>query len=885
MAGQSKRWQWSPVDEERCVVLSRKLTISPAVAQILINRGITNEIEGRRFLFGGAEELHDPFLMKDMEQAVNRIVRAIENNQKITVYGDYDVDGITATALMMRVFTDLGVQVEYYIPERQSEGYGLNGAALEQLASTGTELVVTVDCGISAAPEVKGIASRLDIIITDHHQPPADLPPAYAIINPRQPGCPYPNKHLAGVGVAFKLSQALWQRLRPDEGLFLQYLDIVAMGTIADIVPLIEENRALVKLGLTEMDRTSNAGIQALKEVCGLGSSRVDASKVGYVIAPRLNAAGRVSHGSAGVELLTTSDSAQAAILAAGLDQDNRARQAIERDILTIAEEQAAGLDLEKDKVIIVAGEAWHSGVIGIVASRLVDKYYRPVVVLSLKDGQAKGSCRSILGFNMYEALCSAAPFLTQFGGHSQAAGLSMTADNIENLRFCLNDFAAEHLTAHDYIPQIDIDASVRLAEIDKAFLEQIACLEPFGLGNRSPVFACRHLKITDLRRMGQNDQHIRLRVQDNDMALTAISWNVGSLGDSLSRDSFIDLAFIPEFNEWQGTQTIQLRSRDIQLPGGISLLVDKLFADSQVQESLPLLPIGSPEPCHPIVRQGKKGVQLRDKRNEADKLSYIRTLRTEGQPLAVVVNSPTQAYRVASAFRQRFPDLAGETCYFDTDLPEDWQRAITDWLAAGLLSVLVCSWNRPLPPGGTQFRHIVVYDIPYSDHMLFTSCGWGAESTLIHLLFGEDDIRASEEILCAQAPDRTMIGHIYLTLKDQANQNTVKSTLQQIAQMSTSRYGAPITPAAVAAALNTLSEINLLTYHDQQGALSVKLLPPPDHKLDLAHSPAYCQACMVKDDFPAFSHTLLTATVPELTAWIDTFFSIHPSVEGGVQR
>lgn len=880
MAGQKKRWHWAPIDEERSAVLSRKLHISKAVAQILINRGITDEEEGRRFLYGGAELLHDPFALKDMDKAVERIVRAIEQKRKITVYGDYDVDGITATALMMRVLGDLGAEVEYYIPERQSEGYGLNGPALQQLADRGTDLVITVDCGISAAAEVEAIAPKVDIIITDHHQPPSVLPPAYAIITSRQHGCLYPNKNLAGVGVAFKLSQALWKRCRPEEGPFLHYLDIVALGTIADIVPLVEENRILVKLGLAQMGQTTNAGIQALKEVCGLGTGPIDAGKVGYVLAPRLNAAGRVSHGAAGVELLTTTDRSQAAILASALDSSNRARQGIERDILAVAEQQAKQLDQDQEKVIIVSGEGWHSGVIGIVASRLVDIYYRPVIVLSLKDGMAKGSCRSIPAFNMYDALSSAAPLLTQFGGHSQAAGLTMEEGKIKDLQKSLNDFACCHLTADDYIPEIHIDALVRLPEIEPSFMEQIACLEPFGMGNRSPVFACRHLKITDLRRMGQNDQHIRLKVADSQMSLTAVSWNIGVLGDSLNRDSYIDLAFIPEVNEWQGMRTIQLRSRDIHIPGGIVAELDNLY---NCYTSLPPTAVGACPALQPSVGPASTGaIELCDGREEEDKLSYISALIRADKKILVIVNHPAQAYAVSAALRDRFPEHAGAVGFFTPLLSAEWQQKITQWFSACLLPVIVTTGDSPFYIDSACFDSIILYDLPYHRDMFISHCALAKERASIHLLFCGADQKTSEENLAACAPDRTTVGQIYLTVKDLASASPVRTTIGQIAGMASARFGIPLSVGQAAAALTILAEIDLITCSSHQGDLTVTLLPLPAQKLELASSPSFCIAHKAKEAFPAFAEGLLTASLGELVSWLEEASAAVHHIEGG---
>jgi single-stranded-DNA-specific exonuclease len=579
MAKLGRLWRLAPVETKLRNSLSRSLGISEIVAQVLINRGIADDKSARDFLYSGIERLVDPYQMKDMDKAVARITQAITEEQKITVYGDYDVDGITASALMYRVFSTLGATVEYYIPERQSEGYGLNTAALENLILTGTNLIITVDCGISAVQEVTAIQSRVDIIITDHHQPPEIVPPAYAILNPKQLNCSYQDKQLAGVGVAFKLCQALWAHYHPDAPMLEQYLDIVAVGTIADIVPLLGENRALVRMGLKQLSVTDNIGLRALQEVCGVTGKRIDTGKVGFVLAPRLNAAGRISHAAAGVELLITDDAARANELAVMLNQENLTRQTVEKEILMAADNIVAALDIGYEKVLVVSGDNWHPGVIGIVASRLVEKYYRPVVMIALKDGIGKGSCRSIPGFDMYDALKSAADILIQFGGHRQAAGLSIEAGNINELKRRLTSYATEQLQAEDYIPKIQIDSLVALEEINTAFLEQMSCLEPHGMGNPSPVFASSQLQLTDIRPIGQEQRHLKCKVFHKCTTAEVIGWDMGVLHDTLHRNDYIDLAFIPEFNEWQGVRSIQLRAHDLKAAEKIVSPIEKLFA------------------------------------------------------------------------------------------------------------------------------------------------------------------------------------------------------------------------------------------------------------------------------------------------------------------
>jgi len=564
MAKLKKKWRLFPARHQLANELSQKLNISEYIAQALINRGITNEQAADEYLYAGAEHFVDPYALKGMRDAIKRIVQAIEVQEKITIYGDYDVDGITACATVYKTLTRLNANVEFYIPDRQSEGYGLNPVALHNLIDTGTKLVITVDCGISAIKEIAAIGDQLAIIITDHHQPPAELPLAVAIINPKQPGCLYPEKNLAGVGVAFKLCQGLWQHYYGLETEFFEYLDIVAIGTVADIVPLTGENRVLVKLGLKQLQTTDNLGIKALLEVCGLRGKVIDSGSIGFVIAPRLNAVGRISQATAGVELLITNDANYAHELANLLDGENLVRQNIEKSILAKAEEQLETVDVGAAKVLVLAGEEWHSGVIGIVASRLVDKYYKPVIMISIHEGVGKGSCRSIPAFDIYTALTACSDLLTQFGGHRQAAGLSIPLPNIPLLRERLNSLAAETLSAADYVPVLTIDSILPLEEISAPFLEQLASLEPYGFGNPSPVFACHNIEMKEKRLIGQQSRHLKLKLK-NAAVKDVVAWNMAELSPLLTCDKAIDLVFVPKYNEWQGQKNVQLIAHDVR--------------------------------------------------------------------------------------------------------------------------------------------------------------------------------------------------------------------------------------------------------------------------------------------------------------------------------
>lgn len=562
-----KVWCLTRADDALCDRLAQEFNITKTVSRLLVSRGYQSADEIRRFLFDNEAQLFDPYLLNDMEKVVMRLSHAKQMNEPVCIYGDYDVDGITAASLLLKVLRQSGLTAEVYIPDRKSEGYGLHSEALQRIYEQGYRLLITVDCGISAHQEVAATPADFDIVITDHHEPSETLPPAFAILNPKRRDSTYPEKILSGVGVVFKLCQALWPRLLPERepSELFRYCDLVALGTVADIVPLTGENRILVKRGLQQIREAPSLGIQALLAVSQTKGD-IDAGTIGFRLAPRLNAGGRMAHAAQGVVLLTSEIEAETTKIAAELDAENRYRQAVEKEILIEAEAIIAQWDIEQEKVLVVAGEGWHPGVIGIVASRLVERYWRPVIVISLQDGIGKGSCRSIPSFNMYEALQSlSSGTLIQFGGHHQAAGLTVLAEQISTLRTELQDYASKTLTPKDYEPILTLDVAVELAHIDEAFLGQLALLAPYGEGNRQPRFLCRNVKIEEIRAMGKAKDHLRLVISQEKVFKTVIAFGCGEWASMLSLGETVDLAFYPEYNEFNGKISIQLKAYDIK--------------------------------------------------------------------------------------------------------------------------------------------------------------------------------------------------------------------------------------------------------------------------------------------------------------------------------
>lgn len=558
------RKRWNVIESDRTAVqgLVEKLNISPILAQVLVNRHIETAEDARRYLYDSLDDGYDSFLMKGMERAVERISRAIDNDENIIIYGDYDVDGITSTSLLYMVLHELGAVPSFYIPERQSEGYGLNKEALQRLQEQHTDLVITVDCGISSFDIIEQYKRSMDIIVTDHHEPPSQLPQAYAVLNPKQKDCPYPFKELAGVGVAYKLCQALWKTRKGED--FTKYTEIVALGTIADLVPLRDENRILVKAGLEKIKNGENIGLQALLQVSSLDKNLINAGRIAFTVAPRLNAAGRISHAEQGVRLLLETNEDKARRMASSLSELNRERQDVEHAIATEAISQIEKEHRAKDGVLIAHGEGWHVGVIGIAASRLVEKYYRPSLVISVHEGVGKGSCRSISGFNMYEALKSADDLLLQYGGHPMAAGFSIAAENIEAFRQRLNEYAAKNMTAEAYIPAVSIDAALQETDITLETIAELSQLEPYGMGNSRPVFSMYHCAVEELRPIGRDKQHVRMSMECNGVRLQGVGWSMASLCEAILAGDEVDVAFQLERNDFNGTSSPQLVLQDV---------------------------------------------------------------------------------------------------------------------------------------------------------------------------------------------------------------------------------------------------------------------------------------------------------------------------------
>ena len=555
--------QYYNANEQQVNKIQEEYGLNWLLATVLSNRNI--EVEDlKKYLKPTRKDFYNPFEMPDMERAVNRILEAIEKKENITIYGDYDVDGITSTTILTRFFQDLGVEVKQYIPNRLTEGYGLNKKSIEQIASTGCNLMITVDCGISSKEEIEYAKEfKIETIVTDHHEPGNELPNAVAVVDCKRKDNKYQFRELAGVGVAFKICQALSETLNLDEKAYLKYLDIVAIGTIADVVPLVDENRVIAKLGLLLLNQTKNNGLKALIGISGF--SKIDSVTVGFGIAPRLNAAGRMGKAYEALNLLLSDKLEEAKIQAKAISEYNTQRQEYEKLILEDVLNQIEKKHLEKYNSIVLGGKGWHHGVVGIVASKIVDLYYKPCLLICFENDEniGKGSGRSIEGFNLFEALTKCKNILESFGGHSMAVGLSVSEKNLNKLQTKF-EYIAKKSDISNFSPTINIDCKVNINEISLNDVKSLELLEPFGADNSKPIFEFNQLKIVNMRTLKEG-KHVKLSLKtENNTFIDAIGFNMTELASKYKIGDKINIIGNLEINTYNGISSTQIKIIDI---------------------------------------------------------------------------------------------------------------------------------------------------------------------------------------------------------------------------------------------------------------------------------------------------------------------------------
>jgi single-stranded-DNA-specific exonuclease len=544
----NKKWEFYEENSEEIIDIAKKHNISELLTKILVNRGITDDKEIDTFLNPTRNDFYDPYLMPDMDKAVERIIKAINNQEKVMIYGDYDVDGITSITVLKKFLEERGLKTGHYIPNRLEEGYGLNENAIRSIAEQKYTLMITVDCGISGIEEVE-LANQLGIetIITDHHEQSESLPNAYAIINAKRKDSQYPFRGLAGCGAVFKLIQAISLRLGLEEKEFLKYLDIVCVGTISDIVPLVDENRVIAKLGLKLVAQTRNIGLREL--ILQSGYKKIDSNTISFGVAPRINACGRMGYQEEALDLFLTNNIEEAREITARLNSYNLERQTKEKDIFEQAIKELEKEDIEKLNTIVLSGDNWHHGVIGIVASKLTEKFYKPTILICFEDNIGKGSGRSLPGFDLHEALVETSAYLEKYGGHEMAVGLSLKKEKYNDFKLAFEEIAKSK-NIQQIIPVIKIDSIITAKDVNKKTIQDLEMLEPFGEKNKNPIFVYKNLKIDSIRALSEG-KHLKLTLKDDNLLINAIGFNLGYLSEEYLIGDKIDIAGNLEINKY----------------------------------------------------------------------------------------------------------------------------------------------------------------------------------------------------------------------------------------------------------------------------------------------------------------------------------------------
>lgn len=557
-----KKWEFYNSDEKLVDEICERYNLNKVIGKIIVNRHVVNDEDVRIFITPTRDDFHDPFLFKGMDIAVERIIKAINNKEKILIYGDYDVDGITSTTVLKKYLMDRGISVDTYIPNRLHEGYGLNKNAIDTIKERNIDLIITVDCGISAIEEVDyAVSLGMDVIVTDHHEVGEKLPNALAVIDAKRKDNTYPFRSLAGVGVVFKLIQALSIKLeiKPEE--YLKYLDLVCVGTISDIVPLEGENRTIAKLGLMLIKVTRNLGLREL--IKSSGYKEIDSNTISFGVAPRINACGRMGHEEESLKLFLAEDLESATKITKELNEYNTLRQSTEKAIYEEAVQEIDRNHLDEKNSIVLGGKGWHHGVIGIVSSKVTDKYYKPSILLSFEDDIAKGSGRSVPGFDLYEGLTKCEDLLEKYGGHSMAVGLTLKKENLEKFKERFEQIAKEK-NIKELVPIIYIDDELKLKDINMDLVKSISILEPFGEANKVPLFLIRNLKIDSIRALSEG-RHLKLTLRDENFVINTIGFELGYLAEEYRIGDRIDVVGTLEINSFNGFSSIQINMKDIR--------------------------------------------------------------------------------------------------------------------------------------------------------------------------------------------------------------------------------------------------------------------------------------------------------------------------------
>lgn len=819
-----KKWRFKNSDFDSSLVLASEVGISPFAAQLLINRGIKTAAEARSYLYPTLDELHSPFKLADMDKAVERIHQAISRGEKICVYGDYDVDGTTATALLLNTFRQMDVPVDYYIPNRFGDGYGLSEATVEKIhQKTKAKLLITVDCGITSVKEV-ALANQLgiDVIVTDHHQPETEQPPAYALISPKIPGNEYPYTELAGVGLAFKLAQGL-----TDDTAFLEsLLDLVALGTVADIASLTGENRILSRLGLAELDKRERPGVHALCEAAGHQiDTPLDGQAISFKLGPRINAAGRIDTAGKVVELLTTDSEDVATRIASELNQANQQRQELGKQIQDEALE-IIEKEIDEDTLgIVVASDKWKEkaqGVVGIVAARLKETFYKPAVVLAINGDEATGSGRCIDGMNLADSFVACTELLVKHGGHAAAAGLTLKKKNIAKFRKAFNEYACEHLTEEALQPKLELEFETRLSLLTLETLKELEQFEPFGKDNPKPHFGTRRVKVNGVpTQMGKEKNHLRMFVSDSTVKRCAIDWGAGDKLITFRRPNMsLNIAYSPQINEWQGTRSVQL------------ILEDWEVHTEGRDTNWNVFPKLSDE----------SSVKLVDKRN-VNKKNYLLNLLAREESCIIYVRDEEM---LDILLTKLLPESIEGIARHDEATSE---TTLLKQLETGELRTIVSSRNFSRLQAFPFVKHTVFCHLTSNQDLFFRRCDPAfatAETSYLHLIYNNTDEAEMHNWVSEKYPTadelRQLYGHIRAVIQSNGTEGYPE------AEILKGGFG---TPSALHTGLSIFEELQFIERQGEPGSRLVKLLS--GEKSDLSRSPTYLRGEWTKQTSPAF--------------------------------
>lgn len=827
-----KTWRVAQINYQPIGSICAQIGIDVLLAQVLLARGIDTVEKARAFLSPTGDQISDPTSIAGVEQAADLLVTAVHKGVPMVVYGDYDADGITATALLVDLLRRLGARVGYYIPDRLSEGYGLNSQALLRLREQGYGLVVTVDCGISNYQAVSDARlAQLEVLVTDHHQLPERLPAATAIVHPLLGNNQGPK--LAGVGVAFKLAQQVSRAwgLPKDAGIDAgRYLDLVAIGTIADLVPLVGENRVLAKIGLEQMNQSPRVGVRALAEVADLNP--IDSRGIAFALAPRLNAMGRLAQASPAVQLFLTDSYQEAWEIARQLDQINRERQLLEEAIMQQAQVLAREQVESNHKVIVLASPYWHPGVIGIVASKLVEEYYLPVILIALSGEIGKGSARSIPGFHMYEALSSCQHLLRAFGGHELAAGLTIDKDKVDDLRQELAAMAAERLSPEDLVPTIKVDAEIMLAEVTIPALQQLLLLEPYGMGNEPPVFLYRHQRLQGAKGVGKDNSHLRGWINSEGRQIGVIGFNLVAGFDQRRP---VDLVFQLSLNEWQG----QIRAEAMLLDWHPSAS-DGLSARQQ-DLLVPVQAIGESACASTEEDYGLGERELinwihRARGGWPARVGSIKEVAEREGRVLIWLRRRSLAYQVLRSLHEILPDLAGQIFLASKALTQEQLQLVMTFWENRLAKILVVEDLGHLSSSSADA--VIFLEPPLS---LSQMVNMSKEHSRIYLLWHDRDIDYIDRYLQMSVPERETVATVYRyllylkrsNLKTEMNADHASRDLKRL-------LGKTVGRKAIWRSLLILKEIGLVQPSEAGGGSSVLLSETPGKKLSLEDSLVY---------------------------------------------